>query len=180
MRNLTAKQNFLIDIGIIIFLVLGLFLSTLELAYLGFFPSRSQRQGQIPLNLNDGEPIIQDSDLLLQAGMTVERDFFLENNSTNNVYYRLYFDDISGELSSLLIVTIKDGDTTLYDGAAAQLTKSNKKIANDILHANQRKDLTIRFYLPENGGNQEQSHALQFSIYAEAIHYGSNLSLLFN
>ncbi len=80
--------------------------------------------------------------------MTVVKDFFIENDSTWEVYYRLYLDNVSGGLSRVLTVTIKDGDKILYTGTANELTKQNVIAADDTLKIGQRRNLTVVFRLP--------------------------------
>ena len=54
--------------------------------------------GEVKINLNDGKPVIEEHEFLFEPGMTVEKDFFLANQSSTDVYYRLYFDNIEGGL----------------------------------------------------------------------------------
>ena len=86
--------------------------------------------------------------------MTVVKDFFIENDSTWDVYYRLYLDNVSGGLSDVLTVTIKDGDRVLYSGTANELTKQNVVAADDTLKIGQRRNLTVVFHYPEKSGNE--------------------------
>ena len=70
--------------------------------------------GEIRVNLNDGKPVIEEDEFLFEPGMTVEKDFFLENQGTWDVYYKLYLDNVEGGLADVLDVAIRDGDTVLY------------------------------------------------------------------
>ena len=83
------------------------------------------RTGEVKLNLNDGEPIISEHEFLFEPGMTVKKDFFIRNESTWDVYYRIYFDNISGGLADVLDVTIKNGETVLYSGKPSELVRSS-------------------------------------------------------
>ena len=38
--------------------------------------------GSVKINLNDGKPVIQEHEFLFEPGMTVKKDFFIENEST--------------------------------------------------------------------------------------------------
>lgn len=60
--------------------------------------------------------MIRPDEFLFEPGMTVKKDFFIENDSTGTVYYRLYFAGVSGDLADVLEVTVKDGNKTLYSG----------------------------------------------------------------
>ncbi len=130
--------------------------------------------GEVKINLNDGEPVIQAHEFLFESGMTVKKDFFIENEGTWDVYYRLYLDNVSGGLADVLEVTIKDGDKVLYSGTASTLDAQNATAADDLLKIGQRKDLTICFHFPEEAGNAAQSLDLNFNLCAEATQTKNN------
>ena len=135
--------------------------------------------GEVRINLNDGKPVIQEHEFIFEPGMTVEKAFFIENESTSDVYYRLYLDNVAGGLSSVLNVTIKDEDKVIYSGTANELTKQNIAAADDVLKIGQRRDLVI-FHFPENEGNNTQNLDLVFTMCAEATQTKNNPGRLFN
>ena len=47
--------------------------------------------GTVKINLNDGKPIIEEHEFVFGPGMTVQKRFFIENQSTCDIYYKLYF-----------------------------------------------------------------------------------------
>lgn len=130
--------------------------------------------GRVEINLNDGKPVIQEHEFIFEPGMTVEKDFFIKNNSTWDVYYRLYLDDVSGGLANVLTVTIKDGDKILYSGTADRLGKENSNAVDEILKVGQRKDLKIVFNYPENRSNSTQNLDLTFTLCARATQTKNN------
>lgn len=136
--------------------------------------------GEVSINLNDGKPIIYENEFLFEPGMTVEKDFFIESNSSWDVYYRIYFNDVSGGLSDILQITIKDGDKVLYTGTARELTRNNVVAADDVLRVNQKKILTAIFYFPEGEGNRTQDLDMSFTICAEATQTKNNPNRLFD
>ena len=82
-------------------------------SYALFYDSVSVKEnifqtGIIDINLNDGKPVIEEDEFLFEPGMTVQKNFFIENNSNWAVYYRLYLDDIDGGLSDVLEITLSD------------------------------------------------------------------------
>ncbi len=84
--------------------------------------------------------------------MTVEKHFFIENQSTWDVYYRLYLDNMEGGLADVLEVEICDGDTVLFSRQGGGSDKSEQVgAADDILKLNERRELTISFPFPEGG-----------------------------
>lgn len=136
--------------------------------------------GEVKINLNDGKPVIREHEFLFEPGMTVKEEFFIKNDSTWDVYYRLYLDNVSGGLADVLIVTVKDGDKTLYSGTANELTKQNVIAADDILKIGQRRNLTVVFHYPKTAGNDTQSLDLSFTLCAEATQTKNNPDKLFN
>lgn len=130
--------------------------------------------GGVKINLNDGRPVIEEHEFLFEPGMTVTKDFFVANQSTWDVYYKLYFDDIQGGLADVLEVEIHSGDTCLYQGRAAELTKEKAAVADDLLKLHERRDLTISFHYPEEAGNEGQAQYLSFSLKADAVQAKNN------
>ncbi len=135
--------------------------------------------GTVQVDLNGGKPVIQEHEFLFEPGMTVKKDFYIQNESTWDVYYRLYLDDISGGLADVLTVTILDGDNILYSGTANELTRQNVAAADDTLKIGQRRDLTVLFHYPEDKGNDTQDLDLTFTLCAEATQTKNNPDRLF-
>ena len=135
--------------------------------------------GEVKINLNDGKPVIREHEFLFEPGMTVKKDFFIENDSTWDVYYRLYLDQVSGGLADVLTVTILDGDRVLYSGTAGTLTQQNASAADDMLKIGQRRNLTVLFHYPETARNDTQNLDLTFTLCAEATQTKNNPNKLF-
>lgn len=135
--------------------------------------------GEVKINLNDGKPVIREHEFLFEPGMTVKKDFFIENDSTWDVYYRLYLDNVSGGLADVLTVTVKDGEKTLYSGTANELTKQNVVAADDTLKIGEKRSLTVLFHYPEEAGNNTQNLDLTFTLCAEATQTKNNPNKLF-
>lgn len=136
--------------------------------------------GSVKINLNDGNPVIQEHEFLFEPGMTVKKDFFIKNESTWDVYYRIYLDDVSGGLADVLTITVKDDDKVLYSDTANELTKQNVTASDDILGIGVRRDLTVYFHFPEEEGNSAQGLDLTFTICAEATQTKNNPYKLFD
>ncbi|MCI9449373.1 MAG: hypothetical protein HFE30_03870 [Clostridiales bacterium] len=136
--------------------------------------------GIVRINLNDGRPVIEEHEFIFEPGMTVKKDFFIENESTWDVYYKLYFTDVEGGLADVLEITVKDGNKVLYSGKASDLTKENAGAANDVLKLNERRELTAYFHFPEEAGNEAQNLVLTFSMSADAVQTKNNPNKLFN
>lgn len=170
----TAKK---ITGGIIAIIILSvcLIVTTAALVYSSVAVENNYfRAGEVKLNLNDGEPIISEHEFLFEPGMTVKKDFFIRNESTWDVYYRIYFDNISGGLADVLDVTIKNGETVLYSGKPSELVRSSVPAAEDILAVGERRELTVYFYFPKEAGNEAQISDFEFTVCAEATQTKNN------
>lgn len=136
--------------------------------------------GRVKINLNGGKPVIEEHEFLFEPGMTVEKAFFIENQSTWDVYYKLYFQDIEGGLADVLDVSIRDGDKILFSGKVSDLTKDKAGAADDILKLNERRNLTVSFHFPEEAGNAAQRLYLTFTMGADAVQTKNNPNRLFD
>ena len=165
----------------IIALAVCLVITTFALVYASVSVENNLfRTGEVKINLNDGEPVIREHEFLFEPGMTVKKDFFIENESTWDVYYRLYLDNVSGGLADVLEITVKDGDKVLYSGTANELTKKNVVAADDTLKIGQKRNLTVYFHFPEEKGNETQNLDLTFTMCAEATQTKNNPNKLFD
>ena len=177
--NKTAKK-LTASVAAVIVLAVCLCITTFALVYSTVAVDNNLFQtGEIKINLNDGKPVIEEHEYLFEPGMTVEKDFFLENQGTWDVYYKLYFDNVEGGLVDVLEVAIRDGDTVLFGGKIADLTKEKVGAAEDILKLNERRDLTISFHYPEEAGNSGQAQYLAFDLKADAVQTKNNPNRLF-
>ena len=164
----------------IIILALCLAITTFALVYATVSVENNLfHTGGVRINLNNGKPVIQEHEFLFEPGMTVKKDFFIENESTWDVYYKIYFDNVSGGLADVLTVTIKDGEKTLYSGTANELTRANVIAADDTLMIGERRNLTVIFHFPEEKGNEAQNLDLTFTMCADATQTKNNPNRLF-
>ena len=169
--------------GIIAIIVLALCLvvTTFALVYASVSVENNLfHTGEVKINLNDGEPVIREHEFLFEPGMTVTKDFFIEKQSTWDVYYKIYFDEVTGGLAKVLQITIMDGEKILYEGTADDLSKVNVKAADDTLRINEKRILTISFHYPEEAGNSTQNMSLTFKLCAEAVQTKNNPDKLFD
>ena len=169
--------------GIVAIIVLAvcLVITTFALVYASVSVENNLfHTGEVKINLNDGEPVIREYEFLFEPGMTVKKDFFIENESTWDVYYRLYLDNVSGGLADVLEITVKDGDKVLYSGTANELSKQNVAAADDTLKIGQKRNLTVYFHFPEEKGNETQNLDLTFTMCAEATQTKNNPNKLFD
>ena len=179
MTEKITSRRWLGSAAVTVLLALGLMVTTLAIALsVAERPDDIFSTGVIQLNLNDSQPVITDGEYLFEPGMTVKKDFFIENDSTGTVYYRLYFAGVSGDLADVLEVTVKDGNKTLYSGTPTQL--ENTQAADDLLAVGQRRTLTMYFHFPEATGNSAQAKDLTFTLCADATQTKNNPQRLFD
>ena len=179
-ENKTAKR---LTGGIIAIVALAvcLCITTFALVYASVSVENNLfHTGRVKINLNDGKPVIREHEFIFEPGMTVKKDFFIENDSTWDIYYRIYLENVSGGLADVLEITVKDGDRALYSGTASELTRQNVTAADDTLKIGQKRDLTVYFHFPEDKGNETQNLDLTFTMCAEATQTKNNPNRLFD
>ncbi len=130
--------------------------------------------GSLKINLNDGVPIITEGDCLVEPGATVQREFFIENLSTDPVFYRFYFKNVTGGLADVLIVKICDGDKVLVEGKPNEITQKNVPAAEEALGIGEKKVYQISFYFPTESGNVTKNKTLEFDLAADAVQTKNN------
>ena len=173
-NNKTVKKQTKGIITVIV-LIICLCITTVALLFTGDSVENNMfHTGTIKVNLNDGKPVIQEKEVMFQPGMTVKKDFFIENNGTWDVYYKLYFKNVKGGLADILDITIKDGDEVLYKGTASQLSKDNIEAAKDVLKLNEKQELSIYFYYPETAENNTQNLTLAFDLCTDVVQTKNN------
>ncbi len=131
--------------------------------------------GGVEIDLNGGRPIITAEEFIFEPGMTVEKPFYIQNNGTWAVYYKLYFSQVSGNLGDILDVTILNEDKEeLLSGKLSALTEKNVPALEDELEIDERKNLIVRFHFPKEEGNTYQGGSLRFELSAIAVQTKNN------
>ena len=175
MSEKSIQKKIKAQIITIIVLLLCLIITTFALVYSTLtLEDNYFKTGLVDINLNDGKPVISEHEFLFEPGMTVKKDFFIENNSTWSVYYKLYFDHVDGGLADVLEITVKDGDDTLYSGTAASLSREKSAVRDDVLSVSQKKSLSIYFHYPEGAENKTQDQTLTFDFCADGVQTKNN------
>ena len=170
----TSKR---LTIGIItlILLSLSLCITTVALVYAMISVDNNIfKTGSVKINVNDGRPVIEEHELAFAPGMTVSKDFFIQNDSSTSVYYKIYFDNVTGDLADVLEITIARGDKILYRGTASTLSKNNVSAADDELAIGERRTFTVSFAFSENADNTAQNQILSFDLCADAVQTKNN------
>ncbi len=175
MRKSKTSRDLTFCIVTILITAICMSVSTFAIAYAmvsvegNFFTT-----GTVQINLNDGQPVIRQGEFLTEPGITVKKDFFIENQSTCEVYYKLYFENISGELADVLEVTVCDGDKVLLEGKPSELTRDAVAAFDEALAIGEKKTLQIYFYFPKDAQNSAQGTSLSFDLAADAVQTKNN------
>lgn len=130
--------------------------------------------GEVKININDNVPIITEEEFIFEPGMTVVKNFFIENESTIEVYYRIYLENMEGELADILDVTLKERDNVLYHGKVIDMTAANMESPDDVLAVDEVRWFSLSFYYPYDDGNKGQSAEMSFDVCAEAVQTVNN------
>ena len=130
---------------------------------------------------DDSHKLITENEFLFEPGITVEKKFFIENVAGNkgwDVYYKIYFDNIEGELANEIEVCLKDEYENVYfNGKAKDFVKNNVITAEKALSVvdNYNKHYyIISFHYPEECGNVGQGKILEFDLCAKAVQTKNN------
>ena len=181
MSEKETSKKLTVSVIILIILSVALCITTFALVWATVSVDNNMfHTGIVKINLNDGKPIIEEHELLFEPGITVKKDFFIENQSTDDVYYKLYFGDIDGLLADVLEITIMDGDRILYSGLIKELTKRNVGVVDEALKVNEKKNLTVCFHFPEDVGNSALNLYLSCSMNADAVQTKDNPNRVFD
>ncbi len=173
-KTKTAKK-LTTSLGIVILLSICLCITTFALVLsMVSVEDNLFMTGKVQINLNDGKPVIEEHEFIFEPGMTVKKDFFVKNESSCDIYYKLYFQNINGGLADVLEIKICDEDKVLFDGTAKELTQENVGAADDILRLNEIRQLQIYFHFPEEAGNEAQNLFLNFDMAADATQTKNN------
>lgn len=172
--NDSKKLN--ISIATLVVLFLCLCVTAFALAYAMLRVDNNVFEtGEIDIDLNGGKPVIEADEFLFEPGMTVEKSFYIKNNGTWAVYYKLYFSNVKGDLGDVLDVTIKNADgNVLLQGKLSKLKRHNVPVVEDELKVGDRRDMTIIFHFPEDAKNTAQSDNVSFALSALAVQTKNN------
>lgn len=170
-----VTRKLIVCLATIVGLLLAFALATYAISTLTVsVPDNRFETGEVKINLNNGEPVIDVDEFRFEPGMTVTKEFTLENQSTWAVYFKLYMTDVQGDLADVLRITITDDSTTLYQGTASALTRADAPVADEALAVDETREFTITFYYPREAGNATQGDGLSFTLCADAVQTKNN------
>ena len=168
-----------INIATIILLAICLCITTFALVASTFVRDNLFETGKIDIELTGedgtGRDKIIEGGFLFEPGMTVVKPAYVTNKGTWEVYCKLYFKDIEGDLADILDVTVKDpADTVLYTGKMSGFSKDKNIVDMTPIAVGATKEYTVIFHYPEAEGNAGQGKELTFTMDAAAIQTKNN------
>lgn len=129
---------------------------------------------RIRVELNDGKTIFDGSDMNIEPGYSIKKDFTIENKSSVNVYYRLYLENVTGSLPAVLNFEIYDGDKLLFSGSAQDLKRENPCVGDEPLEVGETRTLTAVVKMAEGAGNAYQNGDMAFDVTVDAVQAKNN------
>lgn len=131
--------------------------------------------GTIDLNLNDDILIFEESDLNLQPGDSVMKDMFVENAGTESFYYRIYLEDVEGELAECTVFNIYDESGELLGTFETEDFNANHYFTTgEILDVGEKVSFKMEIIFVEGSGDYYQDAQLSFNVVASAIQSKNN------
>lgn len=172
--KLVKKQKLLLTAAAVIIVLLGILLSYVIFS-VNVVSEKKVRlsQGSFDIVLNDSKPVLGD-EILFEPGMTIRKDFTLENKGTTSSFYKIYFSELPQEVAELINVSILDGTQTLASSTLFEMTKETANIMNDNLLAGEKEVFTLCLELTQEIENVEQGMEYVLDMFVEAAQRDNN------
>lgn len=130
--------------------------------------------GTVQIELNGGKTVFDGSDMNIEPGHSLVRDFTVENTGLADIHYRLYLENVEGALQEVLIFSIYDGNKLLFSGKADKLNRDAPCLSDTPLAAGETRTLTAVVKMDEAAGNAYQTGSIAFDMTAEAVQAKNN------
>lgn len=137
------------------------------------------QMGTVDISLNEGKRIFDGDGIILEPGSSVKEDFTIKNESSVDVYYRIYLENVSGELTDSLIFQIYEGENLIYSGLAGDFNIDDPCIGVSPLKVDEVKNLSVVVKMAEDSGNEFQDSYIYFDITADAVQVRNNPDMMF-
>ena len=129
--------------------------------------------GRVDICLNNDQPVF-DEEILFEPGMRVAKEFTLCNDSTCEVYFRLWFSEIEGAFAEELEDCVTDCGSILFEGKFSEMSGIKSEGADGTLAVGEQRVLVITFHVTEDCENSMQGQTLLFDLNAEAVQAVNN------
>lgn len=175
MNELMLKKKLKMMIVIVALLMCGLTVTSYALAssIVSIRNNSFSMSLGVELKVNNGDPVVDVTDIIYEPGGTYRSEFPISNLGDFDVWYRVYFTQVKGELQDDITVTIKEKDgIVLCEGKMNELTSD--KVEVGVLPAGEEKTLYIEFYFSAEANNSAQGQFVSFNITADATQWQNN------
>ena len=102
-----------------------------------------------------------------EPGMTVVREYTIRNMSSIGVYFKVYFENVSGLLADAVDITLKEKNSgiVLFQGKASEFSENsiNNKVGEE-LSASDSRVLVIVYHFSEDAGSNLMGADLSLSV----------------
>ena len=129
---------------------------------------------QVKIELNGGETVFGGTDMNIEPGHSLVKEFTVENQGTAQVHVRLYLENVKGPLQEVLSFSIYDGDALLFSGKADELTRDTPCVTGTPLDVGETRTLTAVVKMEETAGNAYQTGGITFDMTADAVQARNN------
>ncbi len=190
MSNSSTQKK--VWVSILVILLLFVMFAVTTYAFVASFVSSEGNlfeTAKVDIDLNGGEPIFSADSFIavpgepskfLEPGRMTRRTFTVTNNSTVDVYYRLYLQDIVGPLQDVLTMNIYDeNNNLLYSQVMADMTSENPFVDEAVLKVGETKNLIADVVMSSSAGNFYQDESVEFAMVADATQVRNNPSKKF-
>lgn len=169
------KKRYLSRIIVSLSIISGLVLVVLALLVHTTISNTFISTGVIDINLNDGVVVFDEDDLNLQPSQSVRKEMFIENVGTEDFYYRIYLEEVSGELVDVTLFNIYDEYGNLLKTIeTSKFNSTNYFSTDEIVEVGECLYFEIEIVFNELLGDEYQGGNLNFHIIASAIQSKNN------
>ena len=130
--------------------------------------------GEVDISLSEEGNAVGSGEILLEPGAEIVKDFKVTNDSTCEVYYKLYFSDIEGELAEVLEVTVLADDEEVGTGILSELLSDGGIVAEEALEVGEDAYVSVLIHMPEECGNEAQAQKVSFELHVDAVQVPNN------
>ena len=174
-QNKATKKKLIAQIIAVVVLSIMLVITTFALALsMVSVDDNLFETSQVKVELNDGKTIFDGTDMNIEPGHSLVRNFTVENSGAVDIYVRLYLENVTGSLQEALNFSIYDGDTLLFSGNAKDLTKQTPCVSDIPLKRGEKRVLTAVVKMEESAGNSYQNGGIAFDMTADAVQVRNN------
>lgn len=169
-KNEKVKKSVCILLTIVFFLVaVFLFLTSIN----RFVP-----ENKVKLNFNDGKVMFNGS-IEIQPGAELETQVYIENVGSLSAFYKIYLEDIDGELKEEVSFNVSSGGETLFDGKMTELNAENPIISKEAIKSGEKVYFTVKAKMSSSATNEYTNSQVTFNCRVDAVKAENNPSAKF-